>query len=316
MKLRLVNIWQSLLIAGLLCAVIYLLLEREYPDEVTPAQQIIESSGETDTIIVPTEIIYDVSGKKIFLSDPVLGQIWLPVLADVPECSHNAEQLVTRNGLTYYLEDGKIVSTLGVDVSGHQGEIDWATVRAAGVDFALIRCGFRGYGSGQLAVDPYFDKNIQGALAAGIEVGVYFYSQAINVAEAIEEAQMTLALIGDSPVTYPVVYDWEVVPEDNARTDYVSVDVLTDCTKAFCDTIRDAGFTPMVYQNKRTSLLKLELPQLTEYDFWLAEYNDEATYYYDYRIWQYCSDGRIPGIAGDVDLNICFIPYNNTGDTP
>lgn len=310
MKLKLVNIWQSLLIAGLTCAVVYLLMEREFSQVAAPTLEMTEiEPSDTESTEEQDEIIYERTGEKIYLSDPVLGQIWLPVLADVPECSHNAEQLVTRNGLTYYLENNQISSTLGVDVSAHQGAIDWETVKAAGVDFAILRCGFRGYGSGALAVDEYFDRNIQGALAAGIEVGVYFYSQAISVEEAVEEAEMTLALIGDSPVTYPVVYDWEVVPEDSARTDSVTVEMLTECTRAYCNTIKAAGLRPMVYQNKRTSLLKLDLPQLTGYDFWLAEYNDEATYFYDYRIWQYCSDGKIPGISGDVDLNICFAPY-------
>lgn len=310
-KLKLVNIWQSLLIAGLLCAVIFLLLEREFSrsEETTPTVEHIILPAETDADEMTTDDYVKTTGRKIYLSDPALGQIWLPVLEGVPECSHDAERLVTRNGLTYYLDQNRICSTLGVDVSSHQGEIDWETVKAAGIDFAILRCGFRGYGSGQLAVDERFDQNIQGALAAGIEVGVYFYSQAISVAEAIEEAEMTLALIGDSPVTYPVVYDWEIVPEDEARTDSMTVDLLNDCTKAYCDTIREAGLNPMVYQNKRTSLLKLDLQQLTDYDFWLAEYNDEATYFYDYRIWQYCSDGSIPGISGDVDLNVCFVPY-------
>lgn len=302
--LKFINFCQSLLIAGLLCVVVYLLLEREMTDDAAPAIKITKPES-----AVSSPPSYDTTDKKIFLSDPELGQIWLPVLASVPECSHNANQLVMRNGLQYYVEDGKIVSTLGIDVSAHQGEIDWKTVKAAGVDFVIIRCGFRGYGSGQLAVDEYFDRNMQGALDAGIEVGVYFYSQAVNAEEAIEEAEMTLSLIGDSPITYPIVYDWEIIPEDTARTDGMTVDALCECSKAFCDTIKAAGFTPMLYQNKRTSLLKLDLPQLTGYDFWLAEYNDVATYYYDYCIWQYCSDGYVPGINGACDMNICFSPY-------
>ena len=240
-----------------------------------------------------------------------VGEMWLPVLADVPACERDPAQYTTRNGLVYYLDETQhITSVLGVDVSSYQGEIDWQTVKAAGIDFAIIRCGYRGYGSGELVRDEMFDHNMQGALDAGLDVGVYFYSQAVNAEEAVEEAQMTLSLIDGYDLTYPVVYDWEVVTTDAARTDGISVDALTDCTVAFCEAVKAAGQTPMVYQNKRTSLLKLDLPALTDYDFWLAEYNDRATYYYDYRIWQYCSDGSVPGIPGQVDLNICFQPYD------
>ena len=253
---------------------------------------------------------YRVTGDKIYLDMPGVGQMWLPVLADVPANTRNPQQLVCRNNQQYYLDENhKITSRLGIDVSSHQKDIDWTAVKESGVDFAFIRCGFRGYGSGEIVPDPEFEKNIQEAQAAGIPVGVYFYSQAVTKEEAIEEAETTISLIGDHKLDYPVVYDWETVPEDTARTDKITVDDLTDCTIAFCDRIREAGFTPMIYQNKRLSLLKLELPRLQNYDFWLAEYNDQATYYYDYRIWQYCSDGHVPGIEGVVDMNICFAPY-------
>lgn len=285
----------------LLGAVVFLLIrEKDTPKEETPVE-IIETEPETET--VPP------AGQKILLNDGAFGEIWVPVLPGVPVCSHNPEQIASRNGLSYYVEDGSITSALGVDVSAHQKAIDWQTVKAAGVDFAMIRCGYRGYGSGKLVEDEFFETNMRGALDAGLDVGVYFYSQAVTTQEAIEEAEMTLRLCEGYTLTYPIVYDWEVVTEDTARTDTISVETLTACTTAFCDTIREAGQTPMVYQNKRTSLLKLDLTALAGYDFWLAEYNDLPTYYYDYRMWQYCSDGRIPGIAGDVDLNICYTPY-------
>lgn len=312
--LKLITIFQSILIILLLCVVVFLLL-RGKPENVPASLEATDPPSPTEaetTAATEASPFYRTTGEKILLEEGGYGEIWLPVLADVPACSHDPEQTVNRNGLNYYIEDGKITSVVGVDVSAHQKEIDWQTVKAAGVGFAMIRCGFRGYGSGELAIDPYFDANVQGALAAGLDVGVYFYSQAITPQEAVEEAEMTLALVGDYPLTYPIVYDWETVSTDTARTDGMAVDTLTDCTIAFCETIKAAGFTPMVYQNKRTTLLKLELPALTDYDFWLAEYNDAATYYYDYRMWQYCSDGHIPGIAGDVDINICYQPYGET----
>ena len=331
LKLKLIAIFQSIVIVALLFVVAMLLLNEQTParaDEkilpasltaemetkTTPTQSAIENeTSQTETI--SDKRIYNVSGEKIFLQDGAYGQIWLPVLADVPADSHNKENFVTRNGRAYYLEDSHVTSLVGIDVSSYQENIDWNTVKNSGIDFVMLRCGFRGYGSGQLAIDKYFDKNLQGAIEAGLDVGVYFYSQAINAQEAIEEAEMTISLIGENPITYPVVFDWEIVTTDKARTDGMSVDTLTECTRAFCDTVKNAGFTPMVYQNKRTSLLKLDLPMLTDYDFWLAEYNDEATYYYDYQIWQYSDSGIVPGIKGKVDINIAFKDYSKEETT-
>ena len=307
LKLKLIIALQSLTIIGLLGVVMWLVYTQlpheaeEASLDVVDGRIVAENVGEDGH--------YRVTGDKIFLEMPGVGQMWLPVLADVRACERDKSNMVLRNGQQFYLNDSKITSKLGIDVSSYQNDIDWNAVKEAGIDFVFIRCGFRGYGSGAIVPDKNFDQNVQGAQAAGLNVGVYFYSQAVTQEEAIEEAETTISLIGDYKLTYPVVYDWEMVPEDTARTDNMTVDDLTDCTIAFCDRIREAGFTPMVYQNKRLSLLKLDLPRIQNYDFWLAEYNDQATYYYDYRIWQYCSDGHVPGIDGVVDMNICYQPY-------
>lgn len=305
MKFKIAIAVQSVVIVMLL-GLIGWLVYSQIPDTEPASLEVRDGMLVTESL---DEGTYRTTGGKIYLDMAGVGQMWLPVLADVPACKRVPEQHVTRNGQIYYLENDKITSILGIDVSSYQGDIDWETVAASGVKFAFIRCGFRGYGSGELVRDEYFDRNVQGAQAAGIDVGVYFYSQATTIQEAVDEADLTLDLIGDYQITYPVVYDWEIVSTDSARTDGITVDTLTNCTIAFCEEIKNAGFTPMVYQNKRTSLLKLDLPALKDYDFWLAEYNDQATYYYDYRIWQYCSDGHVPGIEGDVDMNICFKPY-------
>ena len=199
---------------------------------------------------------------------------------------------------------------LGVDVSVHQENIDWQKVKESGIDFAMIRLGYRGYGSGEAGLDENYAENIQGAREAGIDAGVYFFSQAITVEEAVEEANLVIESLKGLDINYPVVYDWEIIYDDTARTDNVSVDVLTDCCVAFCETIRNAGYTPMIYQNKRTTIFKLDLNRLTDYDFWLAEYGSEPTYYYDFDMWQYTSTGSVPGIEGDVDLNISFKDYS------
>lgn len=256
------------------------------------------------------ENYYNLSGKKILLEDGTYGEIWIPVLENVPAFSKDKEMIKTRNGRKYYVDNSKITSILGVDVSVHQDDIDWEKVKESGVDFAMVRLGYRGYGTGKAELDENYKENIINARAAGLDVGVYFFSQAITAEEAVEEANIVIDSIEGLDVNYPVVFDWEIISGDSARTDNVSVDILTDSCVAFCETVKNAGYTPMIYQNKRTSIFKLDLNRLTDYDFWLAEYNYEPSYYYDFDMWQYTSSGRVPGIKGEVDLNISFKDYS------
>ncbi|MBQ8434918.1 MAG: glycoside hydrolase family 25 protein [Oscillospiraceae bacterium] len=256
-----------------------------------------------------SENYYSLSGKKILLEDGTYGEIWIPVLESVPAFSKEIEQIKSRNGRKYYVENSDITSLLGVDVSVHQNEIDWAKVKESGIDFAMVRLGYRGYGTGEPGLDENYVQNITGAREAGLDAGVYFFSQAITAEEAVEEANLVIESLEGLDVNYPVVFDWEIISGDTARTDNVSVDILTDCCVAFCETIKSAGYTPMIYQNKRTSIFKLDLNRLNDYDFWLAEYNDEPSYYYDFDMWQYTSSGNVPGIEGNVDLNISFKDY-------
>lgn len=298
-------------------AAIILILRRNTPQTVpATAESGIEkeqdSSADIDYNAIKERVeenYYSVSGKKILMDDSTFGEIWVPVLENVPEFSKDKELLKTRNGRKFYVDDSKIESLLGVDVSVHQEDIDWTKVKAAGIDFAMIRLGFRGYGTGEAQLDENYAQNISGARAAGLDAGVYFFSQAVTVDEAIEEAELVIKSLDGLDVNYPVVYDWEIIYDDTARTDDVPVDVLTDCCVAFCETIKEAGYTPMIYQNKKTTMFKLDLERLTDYDFWLAEYNSEPTYYYDFTMWQYTSEGSVPGIEGDVDLNISFKDY-------
>ncbi|MCI7805323.1 MAG: glycoside hydrolase family 25 protein [Oscillospiraceae bacterium] len=296
----------------LLAASVCLLWKKE-PEAVqtdVPAAEIKENTVDSESVKERVEKnYYDVSGKKVLMEDSTFGEIWIPVLENVPAFSKDKELLKTRNGRKFYVEDSEITSLLGVDVSVHQDNIDWAKVKQAGIDFAMVRLGFRGYGTGEAQLDENYVQNIEGARAAGLDAGVYFFSQAVTVDEAIEEAQMVIDSLDGLDVNYPVVYDWEIIYDDSARTDNVPVDVLTDCCVAFCEAIEDAGYTPMIYQNKKTTMFKLDLERLTDYDFWLAEYNSEPTYYYDFTMWQYTSEGSVPGIEGDVDLNISFKDY-------
>ncbi len=192
---------------------------------------------------------------------------------------------------------------LGIDVSSHQEAVDWTAVREAGMEFVFIRVGYRGYTQGGLQPDPKAREFYEGATAAGLKVGVYFFSQAISVAEAQQEAAFLLEAIQGWQLEMPLVYDWEFVSSE-ARTAHMDRRTLTDCTIAFCQTVAQAGYTPMIYFNASQARDLLYLEELTEWPWWLARYSTELDFPYAVDIWQYSNRGTVPGIEGDVDLNI------------
>ena len=208
-------------------------------------------------------------------------------------------------GWIHYEKDGKQAAQ-GVDVSVYQGEIDWQVVADSGIDFAMIRVGYRGYSQGTLQMDERFQANIEGALDAGLDVGVYFFSQATTVAEAEEEADFVLEAIRNYPIQYPVVFDWEYISSQEARTEGMDGQGITQCAAAFCELVSVAGYTPMVYFNQDMGYLVYQLDQLDSSLFWLAEYDSKPDFYYDFDMWQYTHTGTVPGIQGNVDLNLAF----------
>ena len=211
---------------------------------------------------------------------------------------------VDEKGRLTYEKDGKRAKT-GVDVSTYQKEIDWQAVAADGIDFAILRLGYRGYTEGGLFLDQTFESNLRGALDAGLEVGVYFFSQAVTPEEAEAEAAYIINVIEGYEITYPVAFDWEpIAPGNNARTDGLDNDVLTQCAAAFCEKIRGAGYTPAIYFNQSLGYLRYDLRELTEYNLWLAEYDVKPDFYYHFDLWQYTHTGKVAGIEGEVDLDL------------
>ena len=202
---------------------------------------------------------------------------------------------------------GQARTLTGIDVSEHQYDIDWKKVAADGVDFAMIRVGYRGSTAGGLYVDEYFEKNIKGALAAGVKVGVYFFSQAIDAREAAEEAAFVLEQIKPYEITFPVVFDWEIVGGSDARTYTVSRQTLCDATRAFCDTVKAAGYEPMLYFTRYLGYRKYILRNLADYGFWYAEYEEQPRIAFDFDMWQYSESGTVQGIDGNVDMNLYFV---------
>lgn len=195
---------------------------------------------------------------------------------------------------------------MGIDVSKYQGHIDWEQVKEAGFSFVMIRVGYRGYGkAGTMRPDEMADNHYQGAKAAGLQVGAYFFSQATNEEEAREEALYALELTKDWELDLPIVFDWEYISEE-ARTAEVDADTLTACAIAFCQEISDMGRKTMIYVSPWFG--NLHLDQLIEYPQWLALYKDQMDYKYHFDMWQYTCTGSVPGVQGDVDINI-FFPY-------
>lgn len=196
-------------------------------------------------------------------------------------------------------------SMKGIDVSEWQGEIDWQQVKDSGVEFVIIRVGGRGMTEGGLYTDEYAQSYYEGATAVGLKVGAYLFSQSISVEEAIEEAEFVLEQVENWEVQMPLVYDWEYMGQD-ARTADMDPRTLTDMANAFCQTIEAAGYTPMLYFGRSQSVDMMHLEELVDYPFWLAMYSTVMDYPYKIDMWQYTDEGTVPGISGNVDLNLLF----------
>lgn len=196
---------------------------------------------------------------------------------------------------------------LGIDVSKYQTEIDWKAVKNSGISFVIIRCGYRGYSTGVLVQDPMFESHIKGATAAGLKVGIYFFSQAVNEKEAVEEASMAVALARKYTVTYPIFIDTEQVA--GGRANNLDASTRTAVCKAFCETVKGAGYTPGVYACKTWYEGKLSASTLEAYKIWLAQYASAPTYSGKYDMWQYTEKGKVNGVSGNVDMNLSYLGY-------
>lgn len=208
-----------------------------------------------------------------------------------------------------FASDGSMVvgsGTVGIDVSKWNGKIDWNGVKNSGISYVIIRCGYRGSTEGKLIVDSRFAENIQGANAAGLKVGVYFYSQAVDEVEAVEEASMVLDQIRNYKISYPVFLD---VESSGGRGDKITREARTAVCKAFCQTIQNAGYTAGVYSNKNWLETKIDAGALSAYKIWMAQYAAAPTYKSRYDLWQYRSTGSVNGISGNVDMNISYLGY-------
>lgn len=271
-------------------------------------QEDVGSDGIIDPLPRPLEDYILMSGKnKERFLIPVSDEI-APNTLDFRNWI-KAEDTEDNIGRYEYIEDGKVISICGIDVSKYQGDIDWGQVKASGVEYAIIRLGYRGMNEGTLELDPYYFDNVKEAAAAGVKVGIYFFSQAKNTEEALAEAEFVLENIKNYDITYPVVFDTEEVTTYDARANGLSRAERTDCCITFCERIKEAGYTPMIYANTRYMVMGLELERLGDYDKWFAYYGSSHIFPYEYTMLQYSDTGRVPGIDGAVDLDVSFIDY-------
>ena len=232
---------------------------------------------------------------------------WVDELEGVPLNPYDPADFQWEDGAVTYTGAGYTVLR-GVDVSGYQGDIDWPAVKAAGYDFAMIRVGGRFTRSGGLYDDSYFTRNMEGALAAGLRVGVYFFSQVINGEEGLEEAAWVLERIAGYDLTMPVALDWEYLDGGEARTTGVEPAEITAGVAAFCRAVEAAGYRAMFYCNRYCGYIKLDLRALTAYETWFAQYDAWPDFRYSFAMWQYTSQGQVDGIPAPVDVDLYFIP--------
>ena len=249
------------------------------------------------------------NGDYIAITDDKGNKKYYEILKDVAKNDYDlATNLVNDGGnLTY--KDGKREAIKGVDLSKYNGNVDFAKLKDSGMGFVMLRLGSRGYGTGKITLDEKFVEYAQNAQLAGLQIGAYFYSQAVNEEEAREEVQMILDLIEPYDITYPVVIDVESAESDTARTANLSTDEYEIVVKIFCDAVKTAGYTPMVYGNVKSFTLLMDAVDVDDYDIWIAYYGTPLYYPYHFNIWQFTSTGSVDGIDGNVDLNIAINGY-------
>ena len=236
---------------------------------------------------------------------------WVMINAYIEKNTYDYTGLVYEEPFMRYYADGKKVSRQGIRIDDSYGVVDFEKAEDDGIDYCMIRAGKRGYATGVVTMDENCLQYMASAKEAGMGVGIYFYSQAANEAEAVEEANLVLQMLEQSEVKpdYPVLFDMEPVSNDTSRTENLTKNQLTSIAKAFCDTISQGGYTPAVYGNKYWLLRKLDLTQLGSYNIWLSQEGDVPDYPYQFTMWEYDQDAEIDGITGKVPMSISFVDY-------
>lgn len=252
------------------------------------------------------------TGSSAEVDDLYEGKMTIPFY-DIATNSYGPDDFVAENDTVSYVGNGD--SYVGISVNEKKGDIDWQQVKNSGVDFVMIRVGLREKIKGRIRADSKFAENIQGATDAGLPVGVYFYSKAVEDAEAKEEATFALEQIRNYDINYPIGIFWEYDLKDDGTQDETSRtvrrngDQVTGYIDTFCSTVRVAGYTPCYFAEKNMAYNRLDLSRLSSYDLWYGEYRSAPSFYYDFKIWQYTKEGKVPGIPETVSVSISLKNY-------
>lgn len=251
-------------------------------------------------------------GKHTLVTNPNGIDEWVLISPYLNKNNYDFTKIEEKAGLKRYMENGRKISYVGTDISKQTGDVNFTSLKAAGVDYVMIRLGSRGYSSGQITLDENFKENIEGAIEEGLDAGVYFYSQAINQDEAIEEVNFIVQNLEPyrTHVKYPIAFDMEFVANDEARIDGLSREDRTTIASYFLEGVKAAGYVPMLYGDKEWLIKEIDLAKLQSYDVWLTQEEDIPDYPYQFAMWQYSTKGVLNGIKGDANLNICFIGYS------
>lgn len=249
-------------------------------------------------------------GKHTLVVNADGEEEWVLISPYLPKHEYDFTKLVCQSDRMKYYSEGKQVSYVGADISKFQDYIDFSMAKQAGLNFVMVRVGARGYSSGQLVMDDYFKDNVERALEAGLQVGVYFFSQAVTPEEAAEEADLVLESIKDYRITYPVAFYMDEIAGDTSRIDRLTREEKTEIAKTFLSKIEGAGYLPMLYGDKEWLIKQVDLSKLTGYEIWLSQFTAVPDYPYKFSMWQYSVTGSVDGIAGYTNLNISFVDYS------
>ncbi|MBD5454622.1 MAG: hypothetical protein HDR30_09970 [Lachnospiraceae bacterium] len=252
-------------------------------------------------------------GKHTLIKNSDGTEEWVLISPYLTKNTYDFTNMSETANLRKYTDNGKKISYVGVDISKHNGTVNFRSMKAAGIDYVMIRLGARGYSTGQLSLDDNFVENIEDAIDAGLDIGIYFYSQAVTLEEATQEVNFVVQNLTPykEHINYPVAFDMENVVNDKARIDGLSREDKTAISAAFLSGVQAAGYIPMLYGNKEWLIKNIDLAQLQNYDVWLSEDEDIPDYPYQYTMWQYTTTGVLNGITGDANLNLCFVSYSD-----
>lgn len=273
-----------------------------------PEKEEIEEVAETEETQEEQDELND--GKHTLVTFADGSEKWVELNSNLALNDYVKSRFVYKEPIMSYYVNGKEASWFGVDISRKQGVVDFKKLKKAGCDFVMIKVGGRGYSSGEVVLDEKLKDYMTDAKNAGLDIGVYFYSQAVSKSEIEEEVETLLEAIKDYQINYPVVYMMQEVEGDMARVELLDEESRTSFAKTFLEAVKKAGYTPMIYGNKEWLVTKLNLEELSDYDIWLAQDGDAPDYPYEFTMWQYDKEGIINGITEETGLNISFVDYS------